>query len=565
MSAEAHRRRPSRIPARTRLTWAVGVTCSLVLSLATVPAHAGSAATAAAPRTSSTSVADPAADSVEAASRRATAAPSRSAAAPSKAPASYAGGLRSQTVRFDAVTQSGPTPAQTLTRVVVTRDLTTKKITAKATFAATPSADKDSVVYVFLGSWSGSTCTHRVALAAAAGSPGADGAFFAADGTASAALSATRSRSGTTVSITSTADDRIRSAKWDCGFAFNQSTDAAPTVYTTFDGAKSLTDTFAPKLAVRLSKSMYGNYAGKKTKVRVEIDNVGKGDAKKVRVTASGSGLSVSKAKRSVGTVKKGRSEYLTFTVTLKGSKTRTLSVSAVASGGKKTTTKVKIVQKPKPKKYASLSGRYFWGYMPTTLSDYNGWEPRTVWFLNTRWAYVKAPKDGKKPSCSKATSTCKRYSYNAKTGVAKIGSQKFSVTTEGFTYKARSKDAKKSRFEPITLLAKGTRFSTTLERDDWTGYCMLTCTATSERIAFDKKGRFVWQRSSVGNWSGIGSSWAIVPPDQRGTYKVIGTGRVELRFSDGTTKRYLLGAVRDLRGKTSVKTGIILGETNFY
>jgi hypothetical protein len=93
----------------------------------------------------------------------------------------------------------------------------------------------------------------------------------------------------------------------------------------------------------------------------------------------------------------------------------------------------------------------------------------------------------------------------------------------------------------------------------------MITCTATSERIRLYKSGKFVWQRSSVGNWSGIGSSWAIVPPDQRGTYKVISTGRIEFRYSDGTKKRYTFGVMKDIRGKTSTKEGIIVGGKNFY
>lgn len=492
--------------------------------------------------------------------------PTTDTAPPARAPERYADGLRSQKVRLTERLDTGttPPPQQQITRVDLTRNLVDRKLTAKVTFAAAPTAALDSFVFVFIGAWSGNTCTPGAAIAAAAASTPADGGFYGSDGMIAENMTTTRSRSGNVLTITGGPHDKIRSAAWNCAYALNQSGVEGATPYTGFY-ADDLTNTFAPKVKVRMSEAMYGNYKGKKTKVRVEIDNVGKGDAKNVRVTASGSGLSISKAKRSISTLRKGRSEYLTFTVALKGSATRTLSVSAVASGGTKTTTKVKIVQKPKPKKYKSLSGRYFWGFMPTTLSDYNGWEPRTVWFLNSKWAYTKAAKDGKKPSCTKTTSVCKRYTYNAKTGVAKIGSQKFTVNTEGFTYKAGKKDRKKSHFEPITLLSKGAKFATDLKRDDWTGYCMLTCTATSERIAFDKKGRFVWKRSSVGSWTGIGSSWAIIPPDQRGTYKVISTGRVELRYSDGKKKRYTIGAVRDLRGKTSVSEGIILGSKNFY
>jgi hypothetical protein len=480
----------------------------------------------------------------------------------------YSQGLRSQKALIadvpDDSTASTPTPEQRLTRVDVARDLVKKTITAKATFAEAPTSDRDSAVYVFLGTWSGSSCTGRVVTAAAAASRSQFGALLGSDGTVDEEVDTTRSRSGKVLTIVTGPHDRIRTAKLDCAYALNLGAgDPAPR-YTDFY-AEDLENTFAPKLEVSTREPLQGNYKGKTTKVRIEVDNIGESDAKNVRIKASGTGLKISKPSRTIAKIEDGRSKFLTFNVTLTSKKQRTLTVTAVATGGKKVSTKVTIVEKPKPKKYKSLSGRYFWGYMPTTLSDYSGWETRAVWFLNAKWAYTDVPKNGKKPSCTKASSVCKRYAYNPKTGVAKIGSQKFKVTTEGFTYKARKKDSKKSNFEPITLAKKGSTFSTTLKRDDWSGYCMITCTATSERIRLYKSGKFVWQRSSVGNWSGIGSSWAIVPPDQRGTYKVISTGRIEFRYSDGTKKRYTFGVMKDIRGKTSTKEGIIVGGKNFY
>ncbi len=500
------------------------------------------------------------------ASARATAtAKSRTvAAAPTAAPATYGGDLRIQKATLTDRRQSGPSPQQSLSRIEVTRDLEKRTLTARVTFESAPTSSRDSVVYVLLGSWNGSTCQHRVAVAAAATSGEADGAFYSANGSVSGPLPTTAARSGSVLTITSKAHDGVRSGAWDCAFGFNQSTDATPVVYSSFF-PKDLVNTYVPRVAVRSDDAMVGNYKGKAVKVRVQIENVGKGSSKSIAVKASGKGLSIAKAKRTVSTLKKGSSQYLTFSVTLKGSASRTLTVTATPSGGKSAKATVTVAQKPRPSRYKSLSGRYFWGFVPTTLSDDQGRETRSVWFLDKRWAYIGVPKDGKKPRCTKTTSSCKRYTYNAKKGVAKIGAQKFTVTSEGFRFTARKKDARKAHFEPVTLLAKGAKIAVTLERDDWTGYCTITCTATSERISFAKNGRFVWQRSSVGNWSGIGSSWAVVPPDQRGTYRIVGTGRVELRYSNGKKKYYLIGAMRDVRGKTSLRAGIVVGGKNFY
>lgn len=217
-----------------------------------------------------------------------------------------------------------------------------------------------------------------------------------------------------------------------------------------------------------------------------------------------------------------------------------------------------------KVKKYSSLSGRYFWGSAPVSLGDSSGWKPRAVYFLNKKWAYVGFPKNGKKPSCKKSSSTCKRYAYNKKSGIAKIGKQKFRVTNKGFTYRVKKNEGKSS-FKPVALGKKGARYSAKLIRHDWSGTCAISCTATTERLQLGKNGRFVWARSSVGSWPGLGSSWTIVPPNQRGTYKVISSGRIELRYANGKKKRYTFGLMPDIRGKASASEGVVLGRTNFY
>jgi hypothetical protein len=271
----------------------------------------------------------------------------------------YSQGLRSQKALIadvpDDSTASTPTPEQRLTRVDVARDLVKKTITAKATFAEAPTSDRDSAVYVFLGTWSGSSCTGRVVTAAAAASRSQFGALLGSDGTVDEEVDTTRSRSGKVLTIVTGPHDRIRTAKLDCAYALNLGAgDPAPR-YTDFY-AEDLENTFAPKLEVSTREPLQGNYKGKTTKVRIEVDNIGESDAKNVRIKASGTGLKISKPSRTIAKIEDGRSKFLTFNVTLTSKKQRTLTVTAVATGGKKVSTKVTIVEKPKPKKYKSLS-----------------------------------------------------------------------------------------------------------------------------------------------------------------------------------------------------------------
>jgi hypothetical protein len=477
---------------------------------------------------------------------------------------SYSDGLISQSGRIaDVNVNSAPTAQQRITKIDITRDLVKRTVTAKATLAQTPTTANDSAVFVILGEWSGNTCNARVLLAAAAASSSTSGAFINASGAQTGNLTVKRSLKGAELTLTSAAHNTIRSAKWDCAYGFNRNA-SGDVMYTTFY-AESLKDVFKPKFQIDPGAPVQGNLKGKYVKVRVQVRNSGKGDAKNVKVTASGKGLTIKKKTHSIKTLKNGRSEYLTFNVRVKSGKERKLKIKTTSSGGYTASKTVTIAVKPKPVTYKSLSDRYFWGYVPTTLSSYRGWESRTVWFLNSKWAYVGVPKNGAKPKCTKTTSTCKRYTYNSKTGVAKIGKQKFKVTSDGFEYRVKAKE-KKAIFEPLTQPKKGAKLATKLINQDWVGNCMLTCTASTERIELGKNGKFLWTRSSVGSWPGLGSNWAIIPPDQRGTYKVISKGRIEFRYSDGSKKRFRIGVMRDVRGKDSPKgEGLVIGDTNFY
>lgn len=490
------------------------------------------------------------------------AAPGETPSATARASSSlWSKGVVSQRARISSVVQQdGPTAAQRMTRVDVSRDLRKKTITATATLAGTPTSGTESVIYVYFGSWSGNTCERKAVIAGAAYASDTMGQFDSPQST----ISVKKSRSGKAVKLTTKAHSRARSENLNCAYALNTN-DSSTTVFTGIS-AVSLKNTFKPKMSISRGKSLQGNYKGKTTRVTVKVSNASfdSGSAKNVVLRASGKGLKIATKAKKLGTVAAGKNKSFTFKVKVTKGTLRTLKIKATASGGYSKSTSVKIGVKPKKKKYSSLSGRYFWGSVPTTLSDYHGWVPRGVYFVNKKWAYVSIPKNGKTPRCTKTTKTCKRYAYKKKSGMAKIGKQRFKVTTSGFTFKAKKAD-KKTHFEHITLPKKGSRFSAKLIRNDWTGYCILSCTTTSERLQLGKNGKFVWARSSIGSWPGLGSGWAIIPPDQRGTYRVTAKGKILLRYSSGKKERYFFGLAHDLRGKASASEGVVLGGTNFY
>ena len=79
-------------------------------------------------------------------------------------------------------------------------------------------------------------------------------------------------------------------------------------------------------------------------------------------------------------------------------------------------------------------------------------------------------------------------------------------------------------------------------------------------------QGRFVEGGYAVGSWPGLGSTWATAPADERGTYKVVRTGVIELSYADGTKERHVIGIQHDPQGKPNpAVAGVLLGDKNFY
>lgn len=438
----------------------------------------------------------------------------------------------------------------------------TKGVTrAIITYKGTPIPNQTLVVARF-GVKSRGDCQVKYELRTIPGS-GAQGGYLS-QGVWKSSVKGSAKTSGRTVTATTVANAAIAKARWDCAEAWIAYQPVNEIVVGQFAYVQDLGG--ADLKIQGLSAPVLGERAGKWVRVRVEVRNGGDGEARNVRVTAKGKSMSIKKKTIKVGAINRRSTKYgVEFRVKLKGAKTRKLVLTAKATGGNVTKRTIKIARKPKPKRYKSLVGKYFWGFASTTLSSYTGWDTQTVWFVNKRYAHIGAPKNGKKPKCARTSKVCKRYKYNARTGQARIGKQRFKVTTAGFTAKLSAKDERRF-YEPLTFPKKGKRLKVDLINQDWYGNCLLTCTSTTTHFSLDKKGRFVRSSWSIGSWPGLGSSWTIIPPDKRGTYRILANGRIELKFANKKVERRTIGIQHDVRGKPSPNgEGIVIGTTNYY
>lgn len=446
-----------------------------------------------------------------------------------------------------------PSDRRRLRQVTVTQDLSSGRLSAVARFAAVPTEAQESVLEVYVGRWSGDSCVMDAAMLAAAWTPGETNGVWD-----ESALGVTRSRSGADLTLRSTTSaGRIRTADWTCAFARLRSPDAATIYQNSF--AASLEDQHAPRLEIRAGEPIQGARAGKRVDLRVEVRNASQSDAAGVVLRASGKGLAISRPRRDLGLIADRTTRYgITFSVKLKGAKSRTLTFRA-STGGRTFTRRITIVRTPKPRTFPSLAGRYFWGHGPTSSSQ--GWDNRAVWFLDRRWVHLGFPKNGVEPTCRSTSRKCQRYRYDKRAGKVTFGGRSARVSTAGFRHRG-------VQYYATTPAARGQRFAVSLLRNDFEGFCGIACTTWTEWLVMTKQGRFVLTRQTIGSIGapGVGTIWSSVGPGDKGRYQVISPGRVELRFADGTRQRHRLVIEYDAAGRPNAAVaGLVLGERNFY
>jgi hypothetical protein len=471
--------------------------------------------------------------------------------------AGTAQGAARRTARiWEAHQDSAPSDSQRVETADVTQDRVSRRIVAKVTYRQAPTTAANSTVIVALGTWSGGECLPRAAVGAQAASAAAEGAFYDEAGQYAASLGVTRSLYGRVLTLTSAQHPTIGSAEWTCAYAVVSSVSDSPVQYQAFY-AENLTTHYVPKLSIDAGAPVQGNYRGKWTKLRLDVHNASGGAAPAVRVRASGKKITVKPAVRDLGSIGPRSTSYgVTFRAKLKGSK---LTFAVTSAGGHKVTRRVTIAQKPRPGRYKSLAGRYFWGHQAATHD--RGWDNRAVWFLDGKWAYAGFTKNGKRPTCRKAKGPCKRYSYSPRTGKVKLAGAGFKVTTEGFRYK-------KGTYYPLALPKKNAKLDARLIHQNFTGFCGIYCNTWTEWISLGKDGRFVRSRQTIGSLGppGLGTVWAGSGPDERGTYQVVAKGRIRFRYASGKTDSHTIGIEHDVRGKPSpAGAGLVIGDVNFY
>ncbi|MBC2933283.1 hypothetical protein [Nocardioides sp. zg-1228] len=461
----------------------------------------------------------------------------------------------------------GTTPQQQLAAVDVVVDVQAGTLTGTAALNAAPT-DASAAVAVVVGTWQGSTCTPALAAVATGDASSAQGQV--PDGSV---IGASASLQGATVTIATAPHPVLRDTELACAYAaVAQNVPNGQLLSIAYPA--DLAAVYVPVLEVEPDEQMVGAKAGRWVDVGVEVRNTARGPASSVRLTASGKGIEIAQKVVDVGVVDQRSTEYVDLKVRLKrptgkkkrskALKPRTLTLTVTDPAAATATARTTVVVTPKPTRLRNLAGTYWWGWEDTNLQSSAGWINHAVWFVDRKWAYT-GWADGRKPRCSAKVKECRRYSYDARTGRLKIGREKVKVTSAGFAF-THPGYGEKLRVEPLTLPTKGTKLAVDLYHQNWSGFCTISCTAYTDYLTMDRAGRFVEGGYSVGSWPGLGSSWATAPADQRGTYRVVSTGVIEMTYADGTRTRQVIGIQHDPRGKPNpAVAGVLLGETNFY
>lgn len=444
-------------------------------------------------------------------------------------------------------------PAVQSVRIV--QDVAKSTVTVAATFAAPPVAEDASALIVYLGSWSGRTCTATAGLGVAVLGHQAQAEWIESGSAAAVSLG----RSGATSTATLTGDGRLGSTAWSCAYALTTEADGSQT-YQSF-GARDLEEAVVTraKLVTSFGAADVATTAGKYTKVRVTVKNSGNGAATNVKVTLTGKGLRFAKRTVALGAIPAGREKTKIVKVRLIGSKARTLKAAATATGKLRATASATVLRTKKTTRPKSLTGRYYWGF---DTSYTTGWDNRGIKFVSNRWAYVGFPKKGT-VACSAKVKGCQRYTYNARTGVVKVGKTKGKVSSKQLTLG-------KKKYSPLLTPKKGTRLKVALVHKNFHG-CMtnLYCTTWTDRLFLDTDGRFVRTQSSISSSGvpGVSQVWgAGVKPDERGRYRILSNGRIQFTYASGRKVTRTIGIDQDVREKPAPqRRGLLIGDVNFY
>jgi len=391
--------------------------------------------------------------------------------------------------------------------------------------------------------------------------------------------------------ITLSADaDELRGMTPNCGEALLSNPADPNQTHDTTNAFTVAPRPTGPKLGVEISGLGATIKRGAEAKVKVKVVNGGDGLAATAKVSLSAKGGTLKPGNRSLGTIPPGKSSVGVFNLKVgKRSKgTITLRAKATARGAKAVTAgksiKIKAPgKKPKPPKpggRGGLVGQLFWGfeeYQYDRSSDILG-----LYFSNSKFVHWGIPKGGL-VNCRKVTAKldedgelqpgCLRYTYNPKSGKLSIGKAK--GTFRGGNLKLKM-DQDMWRIDGKTWFTSafakpGARFKLTLINRTYFGLCGITpyCTNSQDLVTLDRDGRFGRTASSLTTGGGGSIPFIAIgsyPPEDRGTYTVLGNGRIRFSFDNGEVKTETLVIQTNKRGKPDAAgEGILLDDAYYY
>lgn len=463
-----------------------------------------------------------------------------------------------RSVTFTSLPGSPPAGMPRVTKVAVVQDVAAKTVRATVTWAAAPRADDPSAAYVYLGTVTGSSCAPSLGLSVHGGAKKGAAQLLAT----ARKLDAKVARSGASATVTASGHAALGTTAYTCAFA---RTAVGTTGYQESGGEYLIAERRkAPDLDVVSLTPRLGATPKKWKTVKVRVRNDGNATAKKVVVRVKGKGVKASSSKVSFGTIKPGKQVTKKIRVRIASNKTRTATLTATASGGHKDTAKQVVLPAKRTTTPKSLSGRLYWG-ADSSLDQ--AWQNRMVWFVDKRWAYTGIAQKGR-PVCKSGKKDCVRYTYSAKTGKVKVGNRTGKVTSKALTLPPR-KGATVDSYAPVSIPKAGTRLATKLvhQGSNGCGYGYgKTCYTYTWRLQLAKNGKFVERRKGLTSTT-VGGSWFIGgSDDERGTYKILSKGRIQLKYANGKSEVKTFGILQDVREKPDAKNvGVVVRGTKYY
>jgi len=300
--------------------------------------------------------------------------------------------------------------------------------------------------------------------------------------------------------------------------------------------------------AARLTVAAVGAPAvrGRAVTVRLRVANAGNAPARAVRLRLTGSGVSISAPRRSLGTLRAGARRTVTVRVRRTGRAAGVLRARLTGAGGRAARTTVRLPAAASPGTRgpagSGLSQRVFLRLVPGSPGVSQDRREGYA-FTDGRWVYRGNPEGGI-PRCTAKTAGvdadgdptdgCLPYSFDPKSGKLAIDGKPATLDAARTTLKVGEE-----AFLLKPTLAPGARLALTLKNIEVYGLFPNQTVFTSW-LTLTAGGEFALGGSAIGS-AGAGSPSVIsstVSPDQRGTYEILSGSAIELRYADGKVAR---------------------------